>query len=41
MRQFAKDNDYKKFRQGVPRTLTEADTKLLMQYVRNGLGLED
>jgi len=41
MRQFARDNDYKKFRQGVPRTLTEADTKLLMQYVRNGLGLED
>jgi hypothetical protein len=41
MRQFAKDNDYTKFRQGVPRTLSESDTKSLMQYVRNGLGLED
>ena len=41
MRQFARDNDYKKFKQGVPRTLTESDTKSLMQYVRNGLGLED
>ena len=40
MREYAKNNDYKNFKKGLPVTTTKIIAEQLMQAVREGLGLE-
>lgn len=40
MRESAKNGDYQTFKKGLPKTFTDVDGKLLMNEIRNGLGLK-
>jgi len=41
MRSFASDNEYEKFKQGVPSKLSDADAKALFTAVRKGMKLDE